>query len=170
MRLGNTDPSEKLPPPWQAVSSSVARRGRGGGGEAIALPIDIQSMQNTSFLALLRPTFALRTIIVPNLALSIRSAYFNPGFEENLVTKVDPSLDEDLFFNLQLILGSKPVLFQVKTVSVWFYTSYTAPPPTANSWLRAWPLVALRLIWEEDPFPSKHFQIRPTFARKSNKN
>ena len=53
---------------WVDVSS-VARGGEAG--RAIA-PIGLKSMQNTSFVALLRPIFALKTKIAPPLALAMR--------------------------------------------------------------------------------------------------
>ena len=50
-----------------AESSSVAKWGGG-----IGLPIGMQSMQNTLFLLLLRPIFALKAKISSPLALAMR--------------------------------------------------------------------------------------------------
>ena len=51
--------------PHAYVGSSVARGGS-------SPPIGLKSMQNTLFLALLRPIFALNTKIVPPMILAMR--------------------------------------------------------------------------------------------------
>ena len=43
-----------------------------GGAERVIVPIGRKSMQNTPFLALSRPIFALKTKIAPPLALAMK--------------------------------------------------------------------------------------------------
>ena len=66
---------------WQHCCSSVAKGGRG----ANLPPIGLKSMQNTPFLALLRPIFALKTKIAPPpLELEMRIGH---GPDVNSTTK-----------------------------------------------------------------------------------
>ena len=78
-------------------------------------PIGMQSVQNTTFLALLRPIFALKAKIAhqKNWHWQKESVYFHSRFEENSISKIVPNLGEDLFFwfGLRLVSGTKPVRF-----------------------------------------------------------
>ena len=127
--------------------SSVAR-GRG----VIASPIGMQSMQNTLFLVLLRPIFKLKAEIAPPSALKMRMWLFWPWtWEEVGRNKSIPTWQKIFFFifglqhlisgtkpfqtqvktfflfDLHPILSTKPLQFQMWTVSVWFYISETVP-------------------------------------------
>ena len=88
----------------------------------------MQSMQNTTFLALLRPIFALKAKIAT--LISIENDYFNFGLEENLVTKIDPDLGEDLLFlfwsSPDFVLKNVPILSEDRFSLV--FTSETPPP------------------------------------------
>ena len=80
---------------------SVAQPERAGGSST---PFGLKSMQNTLFLALLRPIFALKTKIAPPTVLAMRV-----GEEPDVISsrKVGFSLDEDLFFGDHLNLNRK---------------------------------------------------------------
>ena len=116
-------------------SSSVAR---GGGAEGYT-PIGMQSKQNTTFLALFRPIFAVKA----KIASHWHAEYVFLSFDT-------PSLGEDLFFDL--FLGKKNARNLVKTFFFVFgnknrlessedpfcflrlaFTSETAPLPIENS-------------------------------------
>ena len=92
-------------------------------------------MQNTKFLALLRPIFALKAKIAsPHCHWRWECVYYGYGLEKKSVTKIDPSLVENLFY---LFSGNRsnskwpPFKFEV------VFPNKT-PPHIANSWLRAW--------------------------------
>ena len=72
-------------------NSSVAMGGA-------APPIGMQSMQNTTFLALLRPIFALKEKIAPpHWHWQWKREYFDSGLKESSITEIASSLGEDLF-------------------------------------------------------------------------
>ena len=99
-------------------------------------------MQSTSLLSHLRLIFGLKAKIPAPLALGMRMCiYFNPGREENMVTKIDPSLGEDLFifFWSSPNLGQKndPNLSEDLILSAFFlflpnFGHKTVPIPNEN--------------------------------------
>ena len=132
------------------ISINSVARGRGRGCNPLPRSIGMQSMQNTTFLALSKTIFALKTKIAsspigsgnenvstltPDLK-RIRSQKSIPGRVKTFsfycwsspyfARKTGPNPNEDLFIGLQLS-DAKPFQFQLKTVLVWFYTSETDP-------------------------------------------
>ena len=110
-------------------------------------PIGLKSMQNTTFLTLLRPIFALKTKIAPHwhwrwelirdlmwfppekLGFSLLEELFSFGDHLKLEKKKWLNLSED---------RSKSRSRSIDVVS----SLQNNLPPIANSWLRAWPCAA----------------------------
>ena len=126
-------------PCWQAIATATAilfnsSGARGGGERGTTAPfIGLKTMQNIPFLAFLRPIFALKMKIVPPLKLATR---ISQGPDINSISCT--------FFWVHQNLDRKTDSIWVKTDQnlgpdrlMLFPASKTAPPPMANSWLRA---------------------------------
>ena len=87
-----------------------------------ALPIGMKSMQNTTFLALLKPIFAVKGKIPSPIGIENVST-LAMGLKRTRSQKLTPAWEKTLFFvGIYLTLDTKLFQFQVKTVLVWLYT------------------------------------------------
>ena len=94
---------------FSKIRSSSVARGKGGG--AWAPPIGLKSMQNTLFLALLRPIFALKTKIAnPNGVW--HETWSRTWYDMNQKNWVKTFLAKTFFSGVHLNLG-------FKTDSIW---------------------------------------------------
>ena len=135
---------------WQCLCCCSAYFSSVGRGAISLLPIGLKSMQNSTFLVVLRPIFApkMKTASLTEMGsrsceglpvIWTRKVEFFSGAHPKLVRRSDWILVKTFFFGDHLILAEKSLQIGSRLMKIWvkfvyccFHLSKKPPPPLRN--------------------------------------